>query len=94
MFSPTTTTNNNNKINFNPLDLGEGKHLISLHTLHRIKAEPHRSSSNLLCVPGPEVENLGLDWRLPEAAFSFFAKIEDKRNIINMNEFFRHKLLR
>jgi len=46
------------QLNLNPLNLREGKHLICPWTLHRIKAKPHGSSSNLLCVPGPEVENL------------------------------------
>lgn len=76
------------KPDLSPLKRRESKHLIYSHTLKKRKAELHRSLSNLLYVTRPEVENLRLDWRLPEATFLFCAQTKQKRNIVKMNAFF------
>lgn len=66
------------KLSLNSLEPGERKHLIHPHTVHRRKTKLHKSSRRSLCVPGPEVANIGLDWRLPEATLLVYAKIKEK----------------
>lgn len=81
------------KRSLNSLEPGEKTHLIyPVHCIEE-KNKLHRSSSHLLYVPGPEVENIGLDWRLPEATLLVYTEMKEKRSIKN-EWVFRHKLLK